>query len=266
MPFAMPVRSLTSRVLKWPDAQSVHLAVREWARRVARESSDVVRIGYFGSYARGNWGVGSDVDLVIIVRGSELPFERRATAWDATRLPVPADVVVYTEEEWERLTVQGGFCGSVMREAVWVYPDAKPEVVIEPVSRQSGPDPGQWVFGWDVRNVGQAPLTLLQAWQPHGHFRGPRTGLTAHPEIPPGATGRVDLPVACDEPPGTVVENAFLILNAEWRRDAWRILARLRITADASGAPDPTTEDISVQRIGFSREGSRIDEPIADSP
>ncbi len=251
----MPVRSLTSRVLKWPDAQSVHLAVREWARRVARESSDVLRIGYFGSYARGDWGVGSDVDLVIIVRGSGLPFERRATAWDATRLPVPADVVVYTEEEWEGLTVQGGFCGSVMREAVWVYPDENPEVVLEAVSRRPGSGPGQWVFGWDVRNVGQVPLTLVQAWQPHGQFRGPRTELHSRPEVFPGATARVDLSVACAEPPGAVVENAFLILTLEWRRETWRILARLRITVDAAGVPDPTTEDISVQRIGFSVQG-----------
>jgi predicted nucleotidyltransferase len=38
----------------------------------------VLEIGYFGSYARGDWGVGSDVDLIVIVAESELPRERRA--------------------------------------------------------------------------------------------------------------------------------------------------------------------------------------------
>ncbi|WP_376791658.1 nucleotidyltransferase domain-containing protein [Thermoflexus sp.] len=52
--------------------------MRIWAERVARERPEVLRIGYFGSYARGDWGVGSDLDLVVIVRRSDLPFERRA--------------------------------------------------------------------------------------------------------------------------------------------------------------------------------------------
>ena len=117
----MPVRSLSSRVLKWPDARSVHGAVSAWAARAALARSEVLRIGCFGSYARGNWGVGSDVDLLILVQRSPIPFERRAAGWDATRLPVPADVLVYTVDEWERLS-GGRFHDAVMQEAVWVYP------------------------------------------------------------------------------------------------------------------------------------------------
>jgi predicted nucleotidyltransferase len=37
---------------------------------------EVVRVGYFGSYARGDWGVGSDLDLIIIVDRSDEPFAR----------------------------------------------------------------------------------------------------------------------------------------------------------------------------------------------
>ena len=70
-------------------------------------------VGYFGSYARGDWGVGSDLDLVVIVDDSPEPFERRAARWDATGLPVPADVLVYTRAEWERLSARP-------REVVWV--------------------------------------------------------------------------------------------------------------------------------------------------
>jgi hypothetical protein len=82
---------------------------------------DVARIGYFGSYARGNWGVGSDVDLIIVVDSSDEPPERRGVHWDATALPVPADVLVYTATEWAALSQGGRFGQTVGRETVWVY-------------------------------------------------------------------------------------------------------------------------------------------------
>ncbi len=116
----MPVRSLTSSVLKWPDAQTVDRALRHWAERAARQRPEIVHIGYIGSYARGDWGVGSDVDIVIVVEHSALPFERRATQWDVTELPVPADMLVYTLDEWRALTRQGRFY-QMAREAIWVY-------------------------------------------------------------------------------------------------------------------------------------------------
>jgi UTP:GlnB (protein PII) uridylyltransferase len=122
----MPVRSLNSSVLKWPEARVVDQAVRRWAERMAQQQPGVLRIGYIGSYARGDWGVGSDVDIVVIVERAALPFERRATQWDATELPVPADVLVYTLDEWQALDRQGRFYQTVMREAVWVYPQEGP--------------------------------------------------------------------------------------------------------------------------------------------
>lgn len=117
----MPVRSLSSSVLRWPDAQTVERALRQWVERLVRTRADVRRIGYLGSYARGDWGVGSDLDLIIIVRESAQPFERRAAEWDVTELPVPTDVLVYTEEEWRSLPRQGRFYLTVMREGVWVW-------------------------------------------------------------------------------------------------------------------------------------------------
>ena len=60
----MPVRSLSSPVLRWPDSGNVEEAVREWARGAADRHPDLVRLGVFGSYARDDAGVGSDLDLV----------------------------------------------------------------------------------------------------------------------------------------------------------------------------------------------------------
>jgi hypothetical protein len=113
---------LNSSVLKWPDAQTVERAVREWAEAAGRARAGVQRIGYFGSYARGDWGVGSDLDLLIIVDQAEQPFARRGVEWDATGLPVPAEVLVYTQAEWQTLAREGGrFYRTVADEAAWVY-------------------------------------------------------------------------------------------------------------------------------------------------
>lgn len=103
----MPVRSSSSSVLRWPDRPTVVTALARWAHAVAQAAPEIRRIGYFGSYARGDWGVGSDLDIIILVDRSSEPFVRRAARWDATRLPVPADLIVYTTEEWDRLGREG---------------------------------------------------------------------------------------------------------------------------------------------------------------
>lgn len=117
----MRVRLLSSSVVKWPDAQTVERALREWAQKMAQRHPEALRVGYFGSYARGDWGVGSDVDVIVIVAQADLPFERRAAAWDANPLPVPADLMVYTLDEWQSLPRDSRFVQTAEREARWVW-------------------------------------------------------------------------------------------------------------------------------------------------
>jgi predicted nucleotidyltransferase len=103
-------------------------AARKWAARAAGIHSEAIRIGYFGSYARGDWGVGSDLDLIAIVSHAAEEFERRSLGWDLNELPVPAEILVYTETEWKALQELGGrFTRTLNEEAVWVYPDEIPE-------------------------------------------------------------------------------------------------------------------------------------------
>lgn len=119
----MPTRSLNSSVLKWPDRETVDRAVREWAARASASHPELVRLGYFGSYARGDWGVGSDVDLVAIVQQASQAFHERARYWDVTELPVPADILVYTQSEWEDLPKQSARMARMLAdETIWVWP------------------------------------------------------------------------------------------------------------------------------------------------
>ena len=118
----MPVRSLNSSVIKWPDLDSVREAVYLWAREEVAKHPELLRLGYFGSCARGDWGVGSDLDVIAIVKASSEAFERRALSWSLSSLPVPSDLVVYTEKEWNLLEEKGGrFVSTLSRETVWVY-------------------------------------------------------------------------------------------------------------------------------------------------
>lgn len=117
----MPVKLSTSPVITWPDKQTVDRAVRAWAKRIAARRGEVVRVGYFGSYSRGDWGVGSDVDVLVLVRASQTPFERRGVLWDALDLPVHADVLVYTLSEWASLDAKGRWRKTLEDEVVWVY-------------------------------------------------------------------------------------------------------------------------------------------------
>jgi predicted nucleotidyltransferase len=120
----MPVKSLNSSVLKWPDRLSVDRAARSWAASEAGRHPKLLRLGYFGSYARGDAGVGSDLDLIAIVDQAAEPFERRSITWDLNTLPVPAELIVYTRKEWKRLQKQGRkFATMLNSQVVWVYPD-----------------------------------------------------------------------------------------------------------------------------------------------
>ncbi len=119
----MPVRSLNSSVLKWPDGETVDRAVRLWSVRQEGRRPELRRLGYFGSYARGDWGVGSDLDLVAVVEHSPVSFERRNPGWDLNSLPVHAEILVYTADEWRKMQKKGGrFVRMLNAETVWVYP------------------------------------------------------------------------------------------------------------------------------------------------
>ena len=117
----MPVRSLNSSVLKWPDRDQVDASVRKWAKAVTARRNDVRRIGYYGSYARGDWGVGSDLDLVVVLASSGEPPLDRNLQFDLTELPIPAEVVVFTEAEWNALDPSKRFHRTLQEETEWVF-------------------------------------------------------------------------------------------------------------------------------------------------
>jgi predicted nucleotidyltransferase len=117
----MPAGSSNSFVHTWPSREVVDAAAREWAERVSRERGDVAAVGYVGSYARGDWGHGSDLDLIVIVDGDLPPVGERGRAWDTASLPVPTDLILYSQDEWRNhLDRSPRWRRTVANEAVWL--------------------------------------------------------------------------------------------------------------------------------------------------
>ena len=110
-----------SSIKRWPPEKVVLDGLRVWAAAESRRRPELTALGYFGSYARGEAGFGSDLDLVAIVGRSSLPFIERARDWPLETLPVPADLLVYTAREWEALHARGGrFARVLAAETVWL--------------------------------------------------------------------------------------------------------------------------------------------------
>ena len=118
----MPVRSWSSPVLSWPGPEAVQAALRAWSDELMRSRPEVARVGYFGSYARGDWGVGSDLDVVLVLAACSEPPLRRALAFDTvTGFPVPVDLLVYSVDEWRQMEAgEGAFGRRVVAEMIWV--------------------------------------------------------------------------------------------------------------------------------------------------
>jgi hypothetical protein len=111
----MPVRSSNTPVLKWPNREQVLAAAAEWARELVVRDARVLKVGLFGSYARGDAGVGSDLDLVVILRDGPIPL------FDVTGLPVPAETVSFEQSVWERASQEPtGIARTIAREALWL--------------------------------------------------------------------------------------------------------------------------------------------------
>jgi hypothetical protein len=127
-----------------------------------------------------------------------------------------------------------------------------PTVVVESVGPCVASVGGRWLCTWRIHNLTQEPLQLLAAGLPHSRFRSEEQELSPAPKLLLGESARLALAVACREPTGTVVENAFLILRVLWREQPWRILARLRVVFDQHGVPENSTEVITTQPVGFS--------------
>jgi hypothetical protein len=128
----------------------------------------------------------------------------------------------------------------------------EPKVRVEQDLVRRGASPNQWRVAWRIENIGEHPLEILAARLPHGKFYCEERELAHGVVLEPKQSGTIELAARCGEPPGAVVENAFLIMRVFWAGRPWLILARLRVSVNDEGTPMTTTELVTTQRVGFS--------------
>lgn len=111
---------------------------------------------------------------------------------------------------------------------------------------------GQWLIGWEVLNHAAEPITIVAVRLPHGQFKSAEQHFMPALQLASGETAQFQTSVRCDEPPGLVTENAFVIFTVDRLAVAWRIFVRIRVVVSLEGVPESTTELITTQKVGFS--------------
>jgi hypothetical protein len=141
--------------MKWPNRKEVENSLRQWAEIHAARNPAIAAVGYFGSYSRNQGGVGSDLDVVILLNADLFPeisprtspktspktfpdispatspeiamqvnpsFHQRSLSFDFQIIPVPVDAIAYTQAEWAKLaSTSPRFYQTLCDETVWVW-------------------------------------------------------------------------------------------------------------------------------------------------
>lgn len=112
----MPVRSLHSSILKWPDKELIIKQAAAWATKTGQADANIISIKCFGSIMDERWGVGSDVDILVHVKYSNKNFISRSLDYNVSEIDIPVDILVYTQDELDSLEKDGHRFFSVIKE------------------------------------------------------------------------------------------------------------------------------------------------------
>ena len=100
----------------------------DWVPQIV-EAMGPEKVILFGSAARGEAGVSSDIDLVVICHSELNFFDRIGQALRLYRGKREINALVYTPQEWQRLVAEGRrFILTIIREGAVLYDHvARPE-------------------------------------------------------------------------------------------------------------------------------------------
>ncbi|MEM3554407.1 MAG: nucleotidyltransferase domain-containing protein [Candidatus Micrarchaeaceae archaeon] len=121
MPSAIQKRSYGSVTVYSIHKEQIWQELERFVHRLS-ERPEVLAVILFGSLAEGRLGVGSDVDLLVILSQSDRPFLERLPLYAPERFPVDVDVFPYTLEEIRRGQPLAGQALAQGR-VLWCRPD-----------------------------------------------------------------------------------------------------------------------------------------------
>lgn len=105
----------------WLDRDRAREAAHRIAREMASEHPELIGVVLFGSIARGDAVPGSDIDLLLVLRDSELSFLDRLSRY--SRGPahgLAVEVLPYTVTEIARQESEPGIVRTALEEGEWV--------------------------------------------------------------------------------------------------------------------------------------------------
>jgi predicted nucleotidyltransferase len=121
--------------MKSNSKEAVEARKQAWVQRLQaelnrmldllRQRADVEKVIVAGSMARGDAGVHSDLDVVVIQKTDKRFLDRLGDFYSYLCPTVETDILVYTPQEWEELALSRGFFRRLHREGVVMY-EAKP--------------------------------------------------------------------------------------------------------------------------------------------
>ena len=87
--------------------ERVVAAAKQWYSDLVLAHPEVIRAGFFGSYARGDYVPGSDFDVLVELSTSDIANWRdRIGVYAPDRFPVSMNLFVYTTDELNLLRAQ----------------------------------------------------------------------------------------------------------------------------------------------------------------
>lgn len=99
----MQKHSLNSVKVIFANQANVKKQIQESIRQLIKRNPEIKKVILFGSYATGNYGPRSDVDILFILDSSDQPFLDRIPHYIPDDLSFSVDVFPYTASEIEAL-------------------------------------------------------------------------------------------------------------------------------------------------------------------
>lgn len=93
--------------ITWFDRDKILNTLRKAIRELVASHPEIEAVLLFGSLARGDTVPGSDADLLVILRDSELPFRERIPRYIPDYCGIDVDVFPYTKEEISEMLKEG---------------------------------------------------------------------------------------------------------------------------------------------------------------
>jgi predicted nucleotidyltransferase len=100
----------------------VLVRLRRAVQELTNRHREIEQVILFGSLARGDAVPGSDVDLLLVLQESDLPFLERSVYYQPAGVGLGVDLFVYTRSELEAMLRAGNtFVAHALREGIALF-------------------------------------------------------------------------------------------------------------------------------------------------